>query len=355
MIKKQLCLLIAAHNEEAVLSFTIQSAIAAGMKASDIYVVDDSSVDKTSRIAREIVGKANVMRVHRSGKGLALTKAARKFALTSRYRWIHLADADGAFAPNYFSVFRKSLRVQYAAATGYIRSMPGSIVGQYRVVDYAIGMDIVRRFQAVTGLIAIIPGPTSCFRADVFEQVAFNTGALAEDFDVTLQIHRKGLGAIQFIEEAVAYTQDPLTLRDFIKQMRRWNKGILQGLFTHRIGTKARALDAYLLYQVGLNLAMFASYAITLPIVASQREVGDVVATTFLIDIALTAVIATLAAARSNRWDILNAFPHLYFYRWISLAIFIWCFVEVVILGRDRSKKGHKALSWEGAKRAAAK
>jgi cellulose synthase/poly-beta-1,6-N-acetylglucosamine synthase-like glycosyltransferase len=350
MNKPVLCLLIAAHNEETVIASTLQSAIAAGLKAQHIYVVDDNSNDHTSRVARSILGKQNVIRVRRSGKGLALTKAAKKFDLTARYRWIHLADADGAFATNYFSVFRRSLRVANAAATGYIKSLPGSIIGQYRVMDYTIGMDIVRRFQAMTGLIAIIPGPTSCFRADVFAQLAFNNGSLAEDFDVTLQIHRKKLGTIQFIEEAVAYTQDPLTFRDFVKQIRRWNKGILQGMFSHKIGTRFRKLDAYLSYQVGLNLAMFASYGIMMPLVALQRDLGDVIATTFLIDIALTAFIMVAVAFRTKRWDILNAFPHLYAYRWVSLAIFLWSFAEVIILGRDRRPKNG---AWEGVVRAA--
>lgn len=352
--KNMICLLISAHNEQEVLGHTLRSAIAAGMKASDIYVVDDNSNDKTSKVAKSILGHENVVRVRRSGKGLALTKAARKFDLVERYKWIHLADADGAFSKNYFKVFRKNLRISNAAATGYIRSLKGSIVGQYRVVEYAIGMDIVRRFQAITGMISIIPGPTSCFRSDVFSKVAFDTGALAEDFDVTLQIHRKNLGTIQFIEDAIAYTQDPLTFKDFVRQIRRWNKGVLQGLFTHKIGTKLSKLDAYLSYQVGLNLAMFASYALVMPVVAAQRGFGEIVAATFVIDVLVAAIVAAFAALRANRWDIFNAFPHLYIYRWVSLIIFVWSFVEVVVLGRDRSKHNkQRGLAWEGVKRTA--
>jgi cellulose synthase/poly-beta-1,6-N-acetylglucosamine synthase-like glycosyltransferase len=352
--KNMICLLIAAHNEQEVLEHTLRSAIAAGMKPSDIYVVDDNSTDKTSKIAKSVLGTENVVRVKRSGKGLALTKAARKFDLVNRYKWIHLADADGAFSKNYFKVFRKNLRISNAAATGYIRSLKGSIVGQYRVVEYMIGMDIVRRFQALTGMISIIPGPTSCFRSDVFSQVAFDTGALAEDFDVTLQIHRKKLGTIQFIEDAVAYTQDPLTFKDFIMQIRRWNKGVLQGLFTHKIGTKLQKLDAYLTYQIGLNLAMFTSYALIMPVVASQRGFAGIVAATFVIDVMVAAIVTGFAALRSNRWDIFNAFPHLYIYRWVNLVVFVWSFVEVVILGRDRNKRNQKqGLAWEGVKRTA--
>lgn len=353
MSKPMLCLLIAAHNEEKVLGHTVRSAIQAGMKPEHIYIVNDNSSDQTGKIAKDLVGKQNYLRVRRSGKGLALTKAARRFKLTKRYRWIHLADADGAFSPDYFKVFRRELRRDFAAATGYIKSMPGSTVGQYRVMDYTVGMEIVRRFQSLMGVIAIIPGPTSCFRADVFKKVAFNTGSLAEDFDVTLQIHRQKLGPIQFIEEAVAYTQDPMSFRDFIRQIHRWNKGILQGIFRHRIGTKLSGIDAYLMYQLSLNLAMFVSYGIMLPIVAIDRGPLEIVSATFVIDVALTAIIVTLTAFKAKRWDILNAFPQLYAYRWVSLLVFIYSFIEVAVLGRHRNAKHAKQGAWEVVTRAA--
>src|SRR5690606_37414166 len=110
------------------------------MKPEHIYVVDDNSSDATSKVARNLLPQTNVMRVRRSGKGLALAKAIKRFGLTKRYRWVHIADADGAFAPNYFRVLRKNLRVQYAAATGYVRSLPGKRVSEFRVYDYTIGM-----------------------------------------------------------------------------------------------------------------------------------------------------------------------------------------------------------------------
>src|SRR6185437_14966925 len=76
MPRRKISLLIAAHNEELVIGQTLRSAIAAGMNPVHIYVVDDNSSDKTSAIAKQIIPAANVVKVHRSGKGLALTKGA---------------------------------------------------------------------------------------------------------------------------------------------------------------------------------------------------------------------------------------------------------------------------------------
>jgi cellulose synthase/poly-beta-1,6-N-acetylglucosamine synthase-like glycosyltransferase len=345
--KAQLCLLIAAHDEEMVIAQTVKSAIRAGMKPQHIYVVDDNSSDKTSQIAKSILGEANVVKVKRSGKGLALAKAAKKFNLTRRYRWIHIADADGGFAPDYFRVFRSQLRVKYAAATGYVRSLPGGPVSQYRVFEYTIGLEIHRRFQALTHTVPIVPGPTSCFRSDVFEKIDFANRSLTEDFDVTLQIHRHKLGRIQFIPDAVAYTQDPKNVRDFIKQITRWNRGIMQGVHRHKIGRKLSPIDAYLSYQIMQNFLFFTNYCVIVPLFAIRHHSLSIVAQVFIFDVILTMLMTTLVALRTRRWDIFSAFPFIYTLRWVSMAIFLRSFAEVSIMRRFRITEG----TWTTAER----
>jgi cellulose synthase/poly-beta-1,6-N-acetylglucosamine synthase-like glycosyltransferase len=344
--KTKLALLIAAHNEELVLASTLHSAIRAGMKPQDIYVVDDNSSDATSAIAKEILGRANVIKVRRSGKGLALTKAAKKFKLTKRYSWIHIADADGGFAPDYFPTFRKALRVKYAAATGFVRSLPGGTVSQYRVFEYTVGQEVHRRFQAFAHTVSVIPGPTSCFRADVFEKVNFANHALTEDFDVTLQLHRQRLGKVQFIPKAIAYTQDPRTTRDFVKQITRWNRGIMQGSLRHKIGRRGQRIDAYLTYQILQNLLFFVSYFVVIPYAAVVQHSVNVVASAFLYDVAVLFGMVALTAARAGRWDILSSYPQIYGLRWVTLWVFLRSFVEVVVLRKFQVT--HGAWSTEG-------
>ncbi len=338
--KPMLALLIAAHNEELVLGHTLKSAIAAGMQAEHIYVVDDHSSDATGAIAKSILPAANVIRVSQSGKGLALTKANKWFKLSKRYRWIHLADADGAFAPNYFPVFRRELRVKYAAATGYVRSLPGRRISEYRVFEYTVGMEIHRRLQIMFNVIPVIPGPTSCFRADIFERLNFANNSITEDFDVTMQLHRQKLGKVQFIPQAVAYTQDPKNLADYKRQITRWNRGALQSMLKYKIGRRPKTLDAYLSYQILQNLLFFVSYLIWVPALAIVRHSLAVVAAAFVIDVVITYIITLLTAMRSQRWDIMSAFPVIYALRWVSLLVFMRAFVDVVIRGKYRNTDG---------------
>lgn len=338
--KSRLALLIAAHNEEKVLEHTIRSATGAGLNARDIYVVDDNSSDATSPIAEKLIGKLNVLKVERSGKGMAIHRAAERLRLTKRYDWIHIADADGEFDSRYFSELGDNLNDDNAAATGYVTSLPGSIISQYRVYEYALGMEVVRRFQALAKVISIIPGPTSIFRSDVFEKLRFNENAIAEDFNVTLQIHRNKLGNIQYIPDAIARTQDPGTFKDYIKQITRWNRGVMQMIYRHGIGKKLSKVDAYIMYQIFQNLLFFFMYGFWVPFLTFTTGNPGVLAAIFMSDVIVTFSFVIFAASRARRWDILSAFPIIYGLRWVSMGVFIKSFVEVVILKKFRLDGG---------------
>lgn len=343
MVKNRpmVALLIPAHNEELVLGDTIQSAIDAGLQPQHIYVVDDNSKDATSKIARSLIPRENVTKVRRSGKGLAIKKAGKKFDLSNRYRWVHVADADGRFDKRYFKVLRRELRVENAAATGYMRSMRGKYVGQYRVFEYTVGMEVHRRIQSIFGVIPIIPGPTSVFRADVFAELNFSSESLTEDFDVTMQIYRKNLGKIQFISEAIAYTQDPPTLSVFIKQISRWNRGVLQVMSNHQVYRGLKPVDLYLKYQLFQNLLFFAFFFVWVPyLTVTTGQGSEALAVAFLYDVLITFVLTLFSAARVKRWDILAAFPFVYGLRWINLGVFLKSYIEVVVFRRYRHSKG---------------
>jgi len=345
--KKPLALIVSAYNESLVLEHTLRSAIAAGLPAHDVFVVDDCSRDNTRKIAERIVGSSNVLRVGRSGKGLAIHKIVSQLHLTKRYDWIHIADADGEFDENYFSELYSNLDPNYAAATGYVSSLPGSYISKYRAFEYALGMDVTRRFQSLADVITIVPGPTSVFRSDVFDKLNFNGNALCEDFDVTLQIHRQKLGKIQFIESAIARTQDPGTFKDFIKQILRWNRGVMQMFFKHKIGLRASRVDTYLMYQLMQNLTFFTIYFLWIPTISILTGSAVYLALAFLSDVLIVLGFVFFAQQRTKRRDLLVAFPMIYLLRWVALLVFMRCFIEVFILRRYRLKDGSSVGHWE--------
>jgi cellulose synthase/poly-beta-1,6-N-acetylglucosamine synthase-like glycosyltransferase len=163
---------------------------------------------------------------------------------------------------------------------------------------------------------------------------------MTEDFDVTLQIHRQKLGKVQFIPECVAYTQDPRDLRDFTKQISRWNRGMMQSIKRHKIGRMTNRIDAYLSYLLLQNFLMFFNYAVVLPFMAYRMQSPHVIAVAFLTDVMLMFILTLLMAMKAGRMDILSAFPHIYIYRWVTLYVFLKAYVEVMILRKFKTSEG---------------
>jgi biofilm PGA synthesis N-glycosyltransferase PgaC len=82
----------------------------------------------------------------------------------------------------------------------------------------------------------IVPGFASIYRAEALDQIDIDPrGLVIEDFNMTFEVHRKHLGRIALSPNAIAYSQDPHTLGDYVRQVRRWNLGFWQTIRRHGI------------------------------------------------------------------------------------------------------------------------
>ena len=337
--RKRMALLLPGHNEELIIATTIQTAIAAGQDVEDIYVVDDASPDATRRLATELLGKQNVLRVKRSGKALAVQKAIKKFDLSTRYEWLHVADADSVFSPDYFRVYKEKLeRGDYAVAVGFVQSMRGNWISTYRTLTYTYSQQVTRRLQSKLGMISVFPGPITAFKTDILSQLDFGGNSLTEDFDITLQVHRKKLGNIAFIPGAVNYTQDPQTLKDFWRQNLRWQRGFFQGVKKYRIGLRRQRIDLSLGLQMLQTLYFLLLLFFLLPFIIVTTQSWLIIPVMIAADVIMTSAIALGSSIVVKRWNLLGSLPYFYFLRWMEIAVYLVAFVEVMILRRFQAE-----------------
>ena len=336
--KKKLALLLPGHNEELIIATTIRSAVAAGMLKRDIYVVDDASTDDTRKIAVELLGKSNVLSVKRSGKALAVKKAIKKFKIEQEYIWLHVADADSIFCPDYFRIYRAKLDdTKYAVAVGFVQSLRGNWISTYRALTYTYSQHVNRRIQSYLGMISVFPGPITSFRTDIIKKIDFEADSLTEDFDITLQVHRKQLGKIVFIPKAINYTQDPQNLGDFCKQNLRWQRGFFQGVKKYRIGLQRNRIDLSLGFQVSQTVLLLLQLLVLVPLVIASTGNWLIIPVAISADFIVNAFIAIWAAYVTKRWSIFGAIPYFYFLRWVEIGIHLQAFVEVMILGKFKT------------------
>ena len=337
--RERLALLLPGHNEELILETTIRSALKAGQRLLDIYVVDDASTDKTRQVALKMLPAKNVLTVRRSGKAQAVLQAVDHFAIEDRYVWLHVADADSVFGHNYFRIYRQNLNAKkYAAAVGFVQSMRGNWLSWYRSLNYTYGQHIFRRIQGWFDMISVLPGPVTCFRTDIIKDLDFSAESLTEDFDLTLQIHRKGLGRIRFIPEAINFTQDPRFLSDFCKQTARWQRGFFQGVRHHQIGRRIQRIDISIGYQLFETMLYLLQIFILIPYFIIVDHNPEHLRLLLTGDVTVLVILSVLSAIAARRLSILFALPYYYPMRFLELGIFLQAFVEVIILHRFTRK-----------------
>lgn len=333
--KRKLALLLPGHNEELIIEATIKSAIRAGQNKRDIFVVDDHSDDATRKIALKCLGKANVLTVARSGKALAVKKAIKKFNIVEEYEWLHIADADSIFCANYFKIYKAKLdSKKYVVAVGFVQSLRGNWISTYRALTYTFSQHVYRRIQSKLNMISVFPGPITCFRTDILKKIDFEVKTVTEDFDITLQVHRKQLGKIVYIPKAINYTQDPQNLRDFIKQSQRWQRGFFQGVKKYHIGLHPERIDISLGFQMLQTVMLLVQVLILFPLIIHATHSLLVIPVAIAADFILNSAIAIWASIATRRWSLLGALPYFYFLRAIEIGVYLMAFVEIIIFKR---------------------
>ncbi|MGH3776580.1 MAG: glycosyltransferase family 2 protein [Pseudonocardiaceae bacterium] len=243
MTVQDVAVLIPAHNEELVIEASIE-AIAALVPRENIHVVSDGSTDRTAELARR--SGVNVIETRINvGKAGALEEAIDRFGLVERFDVVLLLDADTAIDPGYFDAALPHFDdPSVVAVAGSVRThwheRGLSLIGQalvcHRQRIYAITQRLLKFGQTwrYTNATHIVPGFASMYRTAVLPRIEMNPpGLVIEDFNMTFEIYQQRLGKVAFTLDAVAVTQDPDNLRDYVRQTKRWILGLWQTVRRH--------------------------------------------------------------------------------------------------------------------------
>lgn len=278
-----IAVLIPAHNEALVIADTI-TAIAKHVPIENVHIVSDGSHDETAEIARAT--GANVLEISPAGgKARALKTGIAHFGLRDRYRAVLLLDADTRLDDDYF-VHALPLfdDPEVAAVAGcattawHPESMTwrGQLLAAHRERVYVVTQLFGKYGQTwrYTNVTPIVPGFASLYRTRLLGQIEIDApGLVIEDFNMTFEVHHRGLGRVAFTPDARAYTQDPHRVRDYSRQVRRWVLGFWQTVRRHRVWiSKFWAALALTIFELLSSSIVLLASAFSLIVLA----VGDV-------------------------------------------------------------------------------
>jgi cellulose synthase/poly-beta-1,6-N-acetylglucosamine synthase-like glycosyltransferase len=335
-----IAVLIPVYNEELVLKETIGSLKASFCSTKDIYVVDDCSTDKTQEIA--LSSKVNYYKVPKNGgKAKAQLQAIEHFQLLEKYDWVVFLDGDSKVDTMFISTLKEASKSNAALYVGQIKSVNNPhIYSASRAVEYSYGHDVSKHGQSNFNLVLVSPGCASMYRSDILAKLHFDDKTLAEDMDLTLQVHRLK-EKILYVPEAIVNTQDPDNFKDYYKQISRWYRGFWQVVLKHKIfgWQKKQLMDFYLMF-----LIFDATFFNRIVWVVGLLFITNNLFQTIVVDVLTNFLVTCYGSYRTKRLDVLWKFPATYCIGFLGTIAYMQAFVEIVLMRKD-------ILVWNKVKR----
>ena len=260
----RVAVLIPAYNEEKVIVRTIRSVMMSTYKNIRIIVIDDGSKDRTYDIAREAYpadiasGRLTVLTKPNAGKAEALN-----FALQHFDEEIYVGiDADTVIAHDAIArLVPHFANPKIGAVAG--NAKVGNRVNlwtRWQALEYISSQNFERRALDLFDVVVVVPGAIGAWRtASVRAGDGYHPNTVAEDADLTMNLLEQGYSVI-YEDQALAFTEAPVTADGLMRQRFRWSFGILQAIFKHRGAiSKHRAMGLFalpniLIFQIILPL-----------------------------------------------------------------------------------------------------
>ena len=227
-------IIVPAFNEGITLRSCLKSLIELDYPDYEIIVIDDGSTDKTLEEAKKFEASGvKVIHQKNQGKPSALNNGIK----LSKGEIVLTVDADTTLEKRSLqkiaSRFVADNRV--GAVAGNVKVIPeSSLLNIIQGTEYTVGINLVRKAQSMLGCVMIVPGPIAALKREAVERVGFfSDDTFAEDFDITMKILKAGY-RVEYEDDAISYTDAPKNLEDFMKQRRRWYRGMMQVLDKHR-------------------------------------------------------------------------------------------------------------------------
>lgn len=228
--KNSFALLVAAHNEEAVISDIIVSLkrLDYPKELYDIFVIADNCDDDTAKNARE-KGAIVYERFDKDkrGKGFALEWMFSKiFNMEKKYDSVVIFDADNLASKNFLREMDKKLCEGYKVVQGYLDSKNPK--DTWITACYSISFwQNNRMFQLARnnmGMSSQLGGTGLCINTEVLKELGWGVTCLTEDLEFTCKLVSNN-EKVGFAYDALVYDEKPLTLRQSWNQRRRWMQG----------------------------------------------------------------------------------------------------------------------------------
>ena len=230
--KPAVTVLIPAHNEESVISNTVQNILSMDYENFDVIVIDDRSTDNTSSVIKDLEAKyEKVTALIRPkdaypGKSAVLNDAFK----IAKGDAILVFDADATVEPDFLNKMIPNLEpkdVGAVQARKVIRNKNVNLLTRCQNNEYTMDAHMQVGRDSVKGAVEL-RGNGELIKREALEDIGgWNNDTIVDDLDMSTRLHIKGWD-IRFCLDAIVYEEGIIYIKPLYRQRRRWLEGTIR-------------------------------------------------------------------------------------------------------------------------------
>ncbi|MFZ5632003.1 MAG: glycosyltransferase family 2 protein [Bacillota bacterium] len=227
---KRFALITAAHNEEAVIRYHIESLKKLNYPPElfDIYIIADNCTDNTANVARQ--EGVNVFERYSKlrGKGYALEWMFNElYKMEDRqYDAICVFDADNVVSSNFLLEMNAKLKQGYLSIQGYLDTKNPN--DSWVTACYATAYWSMNRMWQLArynlGLSNALGGTGLCLDYNTLKKYGWGATCLTEDLEFTMKLLLNGIKT-SWAHDCKVYDEKPVHFSQTWRQRTRWLQG----------------------------------------------------------------------------------------------------------------------------------
>lgn len=225
-------IIIPARNESKVIEGNLCSLQNSNYPVAlfDTFVIVESMEDPTVEICAKFSNTHVYLRRNfdRPGKGPALDECIKSiFENDDRYDAFLILDADNLVSKSFLSRMNDAYVLGYDAACGKRNNKDwnASVVSAASALTFTVINSVQNRSKAAFGMSVMFSGTGFYVKADVLRHLGgWPFDSLTEDYEFSNFALCNGLKTT-YVDDALYYDEQPLTLWQSIVQRTRWVKG----------------------------------------------------------------------------------------------------------------------------------
>ncbi|MBC7587340.1 MAG: glycosyltransferase, partial [Chitinophagaceae bacterium] len=340
-------IIVPAYNEEINAIKSLQNLLQCTYPEFEIIFVDDGSSDATYQHVKTAFAHEPLIKVftkQNGGKASALNYGIGH----SHADFVVCIDADTKLSPDAVTMLMRNFFL--SSSTGNNDKAVGAVAGIVKVgnevnlltkwqsIEYITSQNFDRRGFAYPNAITVVPGAIGAFKKDaLIEAGGFTTDTLAEDCDITIRILKAGY-KVANEPKAIAYTEAPETLKQFMKQRNRWSFGVMQTFWKHKdsmFNSKSKALgwialpDILLFKYIVPFFTPLADFFMVVGLLTGNAgKIGMYYLLFMVIDVAIAAM--AFAFEKENPWKLMWLLPQRLVYRWLMMVVLFKAFRRAI-------------------------